>query len=345
MSKAERLTETLRSVANRPLVVLITGHPDPDAIGSALAHQRICEHLGVPATIAYVHPISRYENRALVKLLDIEMVRISTGDELRRFEVLSLVDSSFPEPTIVLPRALELISVVDHHRDGRVVEAPFVDIRPGVGSTCAIYASYLEAGIVPFGEQRADARVATALLFGIRTDTDAYLLASADDHLAAAFLRRKADLATLRRVAAYPLSATTLDVLGRAIAGLEIIRDYAVAGVGFVPAGERDAIGHAADMILRREDIDTVLVYGIVDGRIDGSLRTNSASVDPAYFVQAAFGADEHGKPYGGGRADKGGFQIPLGVVGELQDDAALWELVQRLVRNHVARVIPGLAG
>ena len=52
----------------------------------------------------------------------------------------------------------------------------------------------------------------------------------------------------------------------------------------------------AADFIMRREDIDTVLVYGIVEDRIDGSLRTSRASVDPAGFMQNAFGADSEGR-------------------------------------------------
>src|SRR5690606_32353476 len=105
----------------------------------------------------------------------------------------------------------------------------------------------------------------------------------------------------------------------------------------------RDAIPTAADFILRREDIDTVLVYGVVEDRIDGSLRTSRASVDPALFMQNAFGDDAHGRPYGGGRSDMGGFQIPLGLLGETTEEDALWKLVRELIRRRVSRVVPDL--
>ena len=90
-----------------------------------------------------------------------------------------------------------------------------------------------------------------------------------------------------------------------------------------------------------REDIDTVLVYGIVDNRIDGSLRTTSASVDPTAFLLTAFGSGQDGKPYGGGRADKGGFQIPLGLLAETEEKDALWELVQKVVLKRLRAVMP----
>jgi nanoRNase/pAp phosphatase (c-di-AMP/oligoRNAs hydrolase) len=135
-----------------------------------------------------------------------------------------------------------------------------------------------------------------------------------------------------------------MDALRRALHDLEVIRDFAIAGVGRVLPANRDAIPAAADYIMRREDIDTVLVYGIVEGRIDGSLRTNSASVDPAAFMINAFGQDTQGRPYGGGRADKGGFQLPLGILAETADEDSLWEMVREVVHQRVARVIPELA-
>jgi nanoRNase/pAp phosphatase (c-di-AMP/oligoRNAs hydrolase) len=134
-----------------------------------------------------------------------------------------------------------------------------------------------------------------------------------------------------------------MNVLARALSDLLVVRDFALAGVGTVSAADRDTIGSAADFILRREDIDTVLVYGVVQDRIDGSLRTTSSSVDPAAFLLGAFGRDQAGKPYGGGRTDKGGFQIPLGMLAECEDRDALWEIVQQIVRMRLARVVPDI--
>ncbi len=341
----EALERVLGSIGGEPLVILITGHPDPDAIGGALAHQRICESLGIPATIAHVLPVSHRENRALVKLLNIEMTQIASPSELTRYKYLSLVDASSPEPSIDLPSDLKLLTVVDHHRvGGPRIEAPFVDLRPQIGATCSIYAEYLQQGLAPLSaERREDARVATALLFGIQTDTDDFTNATSADFQAASYAKAYCDVDILKRVGRRTVSAAAMDVLGRALSDLRVIRDFAYAGVGSVPLADRDAIGAAADYILLREDIDTVLVYGIVEDRVDGSLRTNSPSVAPATFLQTAFGRDRDGKPYGGGRSDKGGFQIPLGLLAECEDTDRLWVLVQELVESRLERVVPDI--
>lgn len=343
MGPTPSLLETLAVARDAPLVILLSGHPDPDSIGSALAHQRICGHAGVRATIAHVHPVSRLENRALLKLLGVQLLRIESTQDLAGFRYLSLVDTCTPEPSVALPDGLELLSIVDHHL-GTPAEARFKDIRPALGSTASIYASYFEQGMVPFGGPREDTTVATALLAGIRADTDDYFLATPEDFRAAAFLRPFGDAGVIRRLGRRVVGSASMDVLGRALSDLEIVRDFALAGVGVVAPGDRDAIGEAADYILRREDIDTVLVFGIVGDRVDGSLRTVSPSVDPSHFLEVAFGRDLNGKPYGGGRADKGGFQVPLGVLGDAATDASLWEIVRRVVRTRVGRVVSGLS-
>jgi nanoRNase/pAp phosphatase (c-di-AMP/oligoRNAs hydrolase) len=84
-------------------------------------------------------------------------------------------------------------------------------------------------------------------------------------------------------------------------------------------------------------------VFGIVEDRVDGSLRTRRASVDPALFMQNVFGQDSEGRPYGGGRADMGGFRIPLGLLAESGDEERLWQIAREVVRQRVARVVPEL--
>jgi nanoRNase/pAp phosphatase (c-di-AMP/oligoRNAs hydrolase) len=186
-------------------------------------------------------------------------------------------------------------------------------------------------------------RIATALLFGIQTDTNDFQLATAADFQAAAYVRQHCDSDILKRMTRRVVTASGMSVLGRALGNLLVVRDFALAGVGQVSAGDRDTIATTSDFILQREDLDTVLVYGIVDDRIDGSLRTDSPSVEPATFLHSVFGKDRNGKPYGGGRADKGGFQIPLGVLAECDDKSALWTIVEQIVRSRLAKVIPDI--
>src|SRR5690606_18065279 len=217
-------------------------------------------------------------------------------------------------------------------------------VRHDVGATSTIYAEYSEQGLAPLGgEGSDDTAVATAMFFGIQTDTDDFAFSTPQDFRAAAYLKPFCDAETLSRVGRRSISAEAMDAVGIALRDLEVIRDFAIAGVGRVSALNRDAIPTAADFILRREDIDTVLVYGIVEDRVDGSLRTSRASVDPALFMQNAFGSDSDGRPYGGGRADMGGSQVPLGLLGETHGEAALWRMVKELIERRIARVVPDL--
>ena len=201
------LEKVLSSLGNEPVVVIITGHPDPDAIGSALAHQRICTELGVPCTIANVLPVSHRQNRAMVKLLNIDMLQIVRPDDLAAFKYLSLVDTSTPEPTLDLPADLKLLTVVDHHKMAEV-DAPFVDIRPTMGASSSIYAEYLSQGVAPLNDHRDSSRVATALLFGIQTDTNDFALATTQDFAAASYVRMHCDSDILKRLSRRVVTAS-----------------------------------------------------------------------------------------------------------------------------------------
>ena len=107
------------------------------------------------------------------------------------FGYLSLVDASASEPSIKLPETLKLLTVVDHHRPPAMPKAPFVDIRHDVGATCTIYAEYCEQGPRAVRRRMATttAAVATAMFFGIQTDTDDFAYATPADFRAAAYLK------------------------------------------------------------------------------------------------------------------------------------------------------------
>jgi nanoRNase/pAp phosphatase (c-di-AMP/oligoRNAs hydrolase) len=180
-------------------------------------------------------------------------------------------------------------------------------------------------------------------LFGIKIPdhgfwargTDDFSLARNPDFRAAAQLAEICDRDLLQDLSRRLIAPSAMDVIARALAALVVRRNFAMTGIGFVSETERDTIAQAADFLIRREDIDTVVVYGIVGDRfIEGSLRTHSPSVDPALWIEQAFGHDERGKAFGGGRRDKGGFKIPIGFLGRATDRAQLWALVEHAARQ-----------
>ena len=316
-------------------VIAIRGYPDPDSIGSAMAHQYISQHYDIESVILYFDDISHSENRALVKKLAIEMIRYSKQFDLGAYNHMAVVDAQ----TVELPdeiEALPMLSIVDHHKIQGDFKAEFVDIRDNAGSTCSMYSEYLQSGLAPMDSDDVDiSRIASALVYGIRTDTDNYLTARELDYKAAAYLAPFADHDLLMAISTQNISPRTMEITQKAFANKVISDTYMISGVGFVRDEDRDGIGQAADYLLRREGIDTVLVYGVVNNQfIDGSMRTTSDTVDPDRFLKEAFGNDSHGIPFGGGRTEKGAFKIPLGPFAHCSDRKLLWSVVQHTIED-----------
>ncbi len=334
--RARAFAEALAAAKGKHILVALKGHPDPDGIASALAQAHIAQRLGVgKTTIGYSHELSHRENRALVKLLNVEMKKMKSIGEVEKIDFLGLVDCHDTDPELVGADGVEVLTIVDHHRAQTPPRARFVDMRHDVTATATIFVEYLQELCPLTPDQEDDRRVATALLHGLATDTDDFSLARGPDFRAAAMLADYCDRDLLQDLSRRLIAPSAMDVIARALAALVVRRNFAMAGVGFVAESERDTIAQAADFLIRREDIDTVVVYGIVGDRfIEGSLRTHSPSVDPGVWLEQAFGHDERGKAYGGGRRDKGGFKIPIGFLGRATDRAQLWSLVEHAARQ-----------
>ena len=336
--KAEELITVLSEYRGQRILIVIQGSPDPDAIASAWALRRIAAACEVDSRILYFHPVSHPENRALLKTLEIEAYPYDETVDLEGFAGYAIVDhqdTSFPISD-VLPEATPLLGHVDHHRSLGQAEGRFTDIRESSGSTSAIFAEYLQHGPVGLSSgDPQDARLATALLHGIRTDTDNFFLARDIDFQAAGYLSTFADRDLLRIISTQLISSKAMDILQRSLEKKEIRGTFLFSGVGYVRGEDRDGIAQAADYLLRREGVETVVVFGIVDeGVIDGSLRTRSQSLDPDTFLKDILGMNESGKHYGGGRQDKGGFQVPIGIFKNAADKKLLWNIVVQTMRN-----------
>lgn len=340
IERARGFADALSQAKGKHLLIPLRGHPDPDGIASALAQAHIAQRLGIgKTTIGYSHELSHRENRALVKLLNLELRKMKNVGDIDKVDFIGLVDAYDLDPELAGADNIEVLTIVDHHRPHTPPRARFVDMRGDVGATATIFVEYLSELFPMSADQDEDRRVATALMHGLATDTDDFTLARATDFRAAAQLADICDRELLQDLSRRLIAPSAMDVIARALAALVVRRNFAMAGVGFVAESERDTIAQAADFLIRREDIDTVVVYGIVNDRfIEGSLRTHSPSVDPAVWLEQAFGHDERGRAYGGGRRDKGGFKIPIGFLGRATDRAQLWSLVEHAARQALLR-------
>ncbi len=332
--RSEELFRVLSQASGKNLLICIKGYPDPDSIGSALALQWLAGNYKISSQIIYFDEISHHENRALVKKLDIDMIHWSDKFDASSFQYFAVNDAQSPELPIKLPEHLKLLVFVDHHRSLPLVASEFLDVREDAGSTSAIYCEYLMSSEVKFtGQTEAEGKIASALMHGIRTDTDDFTNAQPIDFMASQFLAKKVDKDLLGLISRQSIPAKTMDLTQLALQHKDIKETFLFAGVGYVREEDRDGIGQCADYLLHREGIETVVVYGIVgNSAVDGSLRTRSHTLDPDKWLKNVFGQDKEGQWYGGGRKDKGGFQIPLGIFSKCSDRELMWILIKKTV-------------
>lgn len=334
------LSAALERHRGKKLLILLNGYPDPDNIGSGLALQFLAETYDIESVLLSFHEVSHQENRALVKRLSVDLHLYDDRFDLEPYSLYAYVDSARAESPIDAEiEGKTFLAFVDHHKKSGEPPAEFVDIREGSGSTCAIFADYLRSAY-PMGLDDGDAahaRLATALMHGIRSDTALLLRATKLDFEACAYLWNAVDEELLKRVSAQSLSPAVMDMIQAALERKRVYDNFLFSDVGFVRREHRDGIPQAADFLLSREGIDTVLVFGIVDGKtVDGSLRTRSDQINPDSFLKKTFGIDEErGAPYGGGNLrDKGAFQIPIGFLAHHKDRDQLYRLAWEVIHE-----------
>lgn len=322
--KIEKFRETLEAHKGETHIVAIQDYPDPDAIASAVAHRLICLNYGIDVDIVYAGRISHQQNIALVKLLNIELIRYNENNvDFSRYQGSVFIDNQ--GKTTALTKKLEAqgikpIIVVDHHERSGGLSPEFHDIRK-IGATASIYTSYLQQGMVELDKTDSfHVRCATALMHGIRSDTNDFIRANEHDLLAAAYLSNYYNPNLLSEIVTQARTKKVMDVIEKALANRVIKDSYSISGIGYLRQEERDAISQAADFLLTEENVHTVIVYGIIvndnqEELLSGSFRTSKLTIDADTFVKEAFGKSENGDYFGGGKQEAGGFAIPVGFL------------------------------
>src|SRR5262249_40059016 len=142
-------------------------HPDPDGLGSMMGLAHLVETcLGKPTRLTRDGLISRAENRAMVELLDLDLLSVDQVKWDCNSEAVVMVDSQPQTGRHNLDPCMPLYAVIDHHdTPGDTTDVPFVDVRNSVGATCSLVTSYLIEQNIPIPP-----RLATGLLYGIETE-------------------------------------------------------------------------------------------------------------------------------------------------------------------------------
>lgn len=318
--RGNRLARWLKGIRDKKLAIVIHDNPDPDAISSGLALKEIAKSLGVEANILYHGRIGHQENKAFVNLLGIDLSKMEEHDP-KDFDEIALIDCSIPGVNNMVPPNSYVGVVIDHHPPGDTeIKAEYIDIRPNFGATATIMTKYLQQLNINISKT-----LATALLYGIRTDTqDFKRKTDPADLSAASYLYPLSNHGILDQLEQPSMAIETLEVLGEAIRNRQVLGSYLLSNVGNIR--DRDTLPQAADYLLSLEGISTTVVFGVSEDRIYISGRSTDIRVNLGEIMRQAFGEDA------GGHANAAGAQIPLGVFSATKDRQTLLRLVNEAV-------------
>ena len=308
LEKLDRLTALLQGKGE--LLIVMQDSPDPDALASAAALKELAHRIGaIHCSIAYGGVVGRAENRALLKYLRLNPHLFSEID-MTRFELVALVDTQPGMGNNSLPPAVIPNIVIDHHPilpATRCVE--FTDIRSDYGATSTIMYQYLRMSDI-----EPDIHLSTALLYGIRSDTQDLgrdsIKADIEAYLDLYPVANKRVLSQIS-VSKTPRSYFHMLMLGLANATLH--GSCIVSNLGKISIP--DMIGEVADLLLRDEECECTLCYGYFNDVMLLSMRTSDPDLDTGHIMSQIV----EGIGTGGGHKMMAGGQIPARSATDLK--------------------------
>jgi len=269
--------------------------------------------------------VGRAENRAMLRLLRIEIVpghKVSYRD----CDLLTLVDTQPGSGHTPLPEDRVPEVVIDHHpARRRPADVLYWDVGRPVGATATLVAQFFTRNRVPLPRD-----VATALMYGIKSDTnDLSESASEDDVGVYQHLFGVGDTAMLAQIENARVPRSYFAIFQRAIENAQV---YDFAGVSHLGRIDNpDMVAEMADFLLRCEDLRWTMVTGVYAKTLHLSIRSNAPHAHAGRVSRRAVGvmgtAGGHGRMAGG--------QVPLADA----DKKAREEVMQAVTQNFLEAV------
>jgi nanoRNase/pAp phosphatase (c-di-AMP/oligoRNAs hydrolase) len=262
------------------IAIVLQDDPDPDAMSSAIALRALLGRNKQTTPIFAFQPVTRPENRTMTHLLEIEVAPAVTA-ELATYDKIAMVDVEPPYFGDKLPRA---DIVIDHHPGYQAGISPFEDIRVNYGATATILTEYLVTN-----EYRISERLATALLYGIRSDTLALSRRATEADIEAfTHLYPIANYNLLRQIDRPELPLSFARMLSKAMGRLDVRDGLIALHLGTV---ERDdLIVQMADFCLQFEGVEWVAVSGKLGSNLVVAVRNHGVRGNAGEMVKRIFG-------------------------------------------------------
>lgn len=327
-SKTKAKLEKLLAMLNEQsrMLIVMQDHPDPDAIGAAMGLRRLVNvRKGIRCSLTHGGTIGRGENRALVRYLNLNLLAIDSVD-ISRFDAVAMVDAQPGTGNQSLPAKRLPDIVIDHHPIRKLTRAcPFTDVRRNYGATGTILCEYLNEAKV-----NIDAPLATALVYGIRSDTQDLGREAVSADIDA--FGRLYPLANKRILGAIQRGSVPRDYFRMLAIALQNARQYDSAIVTHLGRIDNpDMVGEMADLFLREEKTRWTLCMGFINQRMVLSIRSSAENPHADRVVKQLVSR----RGTGGGHLTYAGGQIALKKCTRAEEVD-----LERLVRSRFLKVL-----
>lgn len=289
------------------LLFLMHGSPDPDAIASAMALREIIQRTRGLARSAFVstEPLIRQQNIEFVSSLHLYIQLLDQVD-IDSFRLVAVLDAQpsffYKELTSLKPHF-----VFDHHPREGLWSAPLEDIRPNYGALSSILTEYLL-----YSRVKIPRNLHTALLYGIKTDTDNFNRSIIiEDVNAYNYHTKYANMQFIRRIELNQTPDRFLKYYNYAYHHMNNFRGRRVCFLGDVESA--DVCVQIADFYLRLIGTYYVVVAGRIGDKLVIIFRGDGYRQNCGDIAQRAFGSI--GK--GGGHRSAARMEIPLDLLKE----------------------------
>ncbi len=315
-TNAEQLRR-LRGLFETTDNVLVILNADPDALASAKALKRLLWRRVHSVKIARLNDMRRPDNLTMVRVLEIPTVKLSQV-KLDEFQRLVLLDSQ-PHHAPALAD-LSFDAVIDHHPVGPEIRAAYQDVRPEYGANSSIMTEYLRAARI-----KPAPSLATALFYGIKTDTETFRRTSFEaDMEAAAFLFPLTNAVLLRQIEYAEMSLTDLKYYQEALDRMTFRRRSGSAFVHMGTLKNADILVQLADFFMRVHNVGWSFVSGVVNGKLIVIARNDAYRKDAGKLMMKTFGR----LGSAGGHKAAARAEVPLDNLPPrlAEADAAAWQ-------------------
>jgi nanoRNase/pAp phosphatase (c-di-AMP/oligoRNAs hydrolase) len=262
---------------------LVQNDPDPDAIAASLALRAALRLTPAESPIVSCGRVTRPENRRLLDALGIRVEQVPE-DRLDERRPLVLVDV---QPTYFGDRLGDVAAVIDHHPPAGRYRTRHRDVRTAYGACATMAAEYLYAS----GHGELEPAMATALLYGIVTDTKSLSRHTSEEDLEMfARLFPLAEHSALRRIQHPSYSPLPLRRLGAALQTVTAERGVAYLHLGELPRSEEHVVAQFAEFCLGIAGAEVSAVSGVFGSRLVMSTRALSEEARLGERLRAVFG-------------------------------------------------------